>query len=83
MSELKITEAVSQKDNPGKPNILRRHQEPRRPVLDVIELATVSETRATIANVRMTTTTKDSLLGRQLEGQGSCQIEVLYFHLDT
>gem|GEM_PF-6420388 len=79
MSRWRITEATFQKVDLGKPSIPTRDQERRRRVIELIELAIVSETRATIANVRITTTTQYPLLGREIEGQVNCQIQVLYF----
>ena len=61
---LRITAASLQRADPIKPNIRERDQESRRRVIEEIELAIVRETRATIANVRMTTTTGYSLLRR-------------------
>jgi hypothetical protein len=44
-----------------------------------IELAIVSETKATIANARMTTTTALALLRRQIYVQLGCQTQFLYY----
>lgn len=48
-----------------------------------IELTMVSETRATIAKVRITTTNGALLLGRVLEGQRGFQTQRLSFQLDA
>jgi hypothetical protein len=44
-----------------------------------MELAIVSETKATIANARMTTTTAPTLLGQQEEGHLRFQTQPFYF----
>lgn len=51
--------------------------------IEEIELAIVRETKATIANVRITTTTANSLLGRVMEGQGNFQTQTTCYQLDA
>jgi hypothetical protein len=53
-------------------------QDPRRRVAVKIELAIVSETKATIANARMTTTTA-TLLRQQIYKQVGFQTQLLYY----
>ena len=48
-----------------------------------IELAIVSETKATIAKARITTTTENPLLRHQKEGQVGFQTQPLRFQSDT
>jgi len=52
-------------------------QDPRRRFMAEIELAIVSDTRATIANARMTTTTAPALLRQQIYMQLGCQTQLL------
>lgn len=54
-------------------------QDPRRRFILEIELAIVRETKATIANERMTTTKENSLPRRGKEGQFGFQTQRLYY----
>ena len=62
--------------------LFRVSQEPRRPA-EEIELATDMAISATIAKVRIITTTEYSLLEPGREGQVSFQTQPLSFHLDA
>ena len=53
----------------------KKSQEPRRRVMEVTVLAIVRETKATIANVRITTTKGSPLSGRYNDGQADFQTQ--------
>ena len=61
---------------------LEEGQDLRWRVADIIELTTDNATRATIAKVRIITTTEYSLLKHRKEGQVGFQIQPVSFQLD-
>lgn len=64
--------------NPA-PEAVRRTQDPRRRSMEKMELAIVIETKATMANARMTTITGNSLLQHKKEGQVGFQTQCSCF----
>jgi hypothetical protein len=62
---------------------VRRSQDPRRRSIEKMELAIVIETKAIMANARMTTITGNSLLQHKKEGQVGFQTQSLCFQWDT
>jgi hypothetical protein len=58
-------------------------QDPRRRVMPEMELAIVSDTKATIAKPKMTTTNGSSLPGHGKEGQVNFQTQTLHYQRDT
>ena len=61
------------------PDAIRPTQDPRRRSTEKMELAIVIETKATMANARMTTITGDPLQQHKKEGQVGFQTQSLCF----